>query len=121
MSQALDAGGHRCTHPQTPLSGQDVAAGIATELADNLLALDRRLGDLEEPIADTFDHPQAPTNPVDARFRPVLDATLLVAACDTITKQQARRTEPLERTTTLIAPARSGSVTPTVCLTNHFP
>ena len=100
MSQALDAGGHRCTHPETPLPGQDVAADIVTELATNLLALDRRLGDLDQQIADTFDqHPQAATIQSMPGFGPVLGATLLVAACDTTTKQQVRRTgrysEPL--------------------------
>jgi hypothetical protein len=41
---------------KTVLPGQDIAAGIVTELATNILALHRRLQDLDSQIADPFDH-----------------------------------------------------------------
>ena len=40
---------------KTVLPGQDIAAGIVTELATNILALDRRLKGLDQQITDTFD------------------------------------------------------------------
>lgn len=68
---------------KTVLPGQDIAAGIIAELSTNILALDQRLKDLDQQIADTFDHhPQAAIIQSMPGFGPILGATLLVAAGD---------------------------------------
>lgn len=68
---------------KTTLPGDDIAAGIVAELATNVLALDRRLKELDQQIANTFDqHPQAAIIQSMPGFGPILGATLLVAAGD---------------------------------------
>lgn len=65
------------------LPGQDIAAGIITELASSALALDQRLADLNTQIAALFDeHPQAASIASMPGFGPILGASLLVAAGD---------------------------------------
>jgi transposase len=65
------------------LPGQDIAAGIISELARNLLALDQRVTELDKQIAAMFDeHPQAAIIQSMPGFGPVLGATLLVTAAD---------------------------------------
>ena len=65
------------------LPGQDIAAGIISELARTLLALDQRLKVVDAQIADTFDeHPQAKIIQSMPGFGPILGATLLVATSD---------------------------------------
>lgn len=68
---------------QIVLCGQDIAASIITELATNVLALDKRMKDLNTQISATFDqHPQAEIIQSMPGFGPILGATLLVAAGD---------------------------------------
>jgi transposase len=65
------------------LPGQDLATSIIAELATNILALDQRLGRLDDQIAATFDqHPQAAVIQSMPGFGPVLGASLLVGAGD---------------------------------------
>jgi transposase len=65
------------------LPGQNVATSIIAELATNILALDERLGRLDDQIAATFDqHPQAAVIQSMPGFGPVLGASLLVGAGD---------------------------------------
>jgi transposase len=65
------------------LPGQDLATSIIAELATNILALDERLGRLDDQIAATFDqHPQAAVIQSMPGFGPVLGASLLVGAGD---------------------------------------
>ena len=65
------------------LPGQEIAAGIVSEIAASLLALDDRLKDLDAQIAATFDlHPQASIIQSMPGFGPFLGASLLAAAGD---------------------------------------
>lgn len=65
------------------LPGQDIAAGIISELARALVALDQRVKAVDAQIADTFDeHPQAAIIQSMPGFGPILGATLLAAAGD---------------------------------------
>lgn len=65
------------------LPGQEIAAAIVSELAENILGLDQRLKDLDAQIAAAFDqHPQATIIQSMPGFGPILGATLLVAAGD---------------------------------------
>lgn len=65
------------------LPGQDLAAGIISELATNILALDERLKKLDAQIAEHFDrHPQAEIIQSMPGFGPILGASLLVSAGD---------------------------------------
>lgn len=65
------------------LPGQDLAAGIISELATNILALDERLKKLDAQIAEHFDrHPQAEIIQSMSGFGPILGASLLVSAGD---------------------------------------
>jgi transposase len=65
------------------LPGQDVAAGIVSELARSLLALDLRVTELDKQIAAMFaEHPQAAIIESMPGFGPILGATLLVTAGD---------------------------------------
>jgi transposase len=65
------------------LPGQDIAAGIISELARNLLALDQRVTQLDAQIAALFaQHPQAAIIQSMPGFGPILGATLLVTAGD---------------------------------------
>ena len=65
------------------LPGQDIAAGIISELARNLLALDQRVAELDTQIAAMFaEHPQAEIIQSMPGFGPILGATLLVTAGD---------------------------------------
>jgi transposase len=66
---------------QVQLPGQEVAAGIVSELAADILALDQRLKTLDDAIAVTFRaHPQAAVIESMPGFGPTLGAMLLVAA-----------------------------------------
>jgi len=68
---------------QVRLPGQDISAGIVSELAGNVLALDARLKELDAQIAATFDlHPQAAIITSMPGFGPFLGASLLAAAGD---------------------------------------
>ncbi len=68
---------------QITLPGQDIAAGIISELARNLLALDQRVTELDAQIAAMFaEHPQAEVIESMPGFGPILGATLLVTAGD---------------------------------------
>jgi transposase len=63
------------------LPGQDIAAGIISELARSLLALDQRVTELDTQIAAMFaEHPQAAVITSMPGFGPILGATLLVTA-----------------------------------------
>lgn len=65
------------------LPGQDIAAGIITELAASVLAMDGRIKTVDAQIAETFEeHPQAAIIQSMPGFGPILGATLLVAAGD---------------------------------------
>lgn len=65
------------------LPGEDVAAAIITELAASILALDRRVKDLDTQIAATFaQHHQAAIITSMPGFGPILGATLVVTAGD---------------------------------------
>ena len=55
---------------------------IIAELATNILALDERLKSLDAQIAEPSTNTPGRHHPVDARLRPILGATLLVAAGD---------------------------------------
>jgi len=63
------------------LAGHDLAAGIVAELANSILALDRRVKDLDtQLVAPLAQHPQAEMIQSMPGFGPVLGVTLLVAA-----------------------------------------
>ena len=65
------------------LPGQDIAAGIISELASALIALDQRVKAVDAQISDTLDkHPQAKIIQSMPGFGPILGATLLVTASD---------------------------------------
>jgi transposase len=65
------------------LPGQEIAAAIVSEVAENILSLDQRLKDLDAQIAASFgQHPQAAIIQSMPGFGPILGATLLVAAGD---------------------------------------
>jgi transposase len=65
------------------LPGQDLTAGIITELANGILALDDRLKALDAQIEATFaEHPQATIIQSMPGFGPFLGASLLVGAND---------------------------------------
>jgi transposase len=65
------------------LPGQDIAAGIISELAHSLLALDQRVTELDTQIAAMFaQHPQAAVITSMPGFGPILGATLLVTTGD---------------------------------------
>lgn len=65
------------------LPGQDITAGIASELADSVLALDVRIKDVDARIAATFElHPQSAVITSMPGFGPFLGASLLAAAGD---------------------------------------
>jgi transposase len=65
------------------LPGQDIAAGIISELARSLLAADQRVTELDAQIAAMFaEHPQAQIIQSMPGFGPILGATLLVTAGD---------------------------------------
>jgi transposase len=65
------------------LPGQDIAAGIVSELARNVLALDQRVSELDKQIVALFaEHPQAEVIQSMPGFGPILGATLLVTAGD---------------------------------------
>jgi len=68
---------------RTVLAGQDLATSIIAELAESILALDARLGRLDDQIAATFEqHPQAAIIESMPGFGPILGASLLVNAGD---------------------------------------
>jgi transposase len=73
-----------CAHAQqVVLAGEDVAAAIISELATSILALDRRVKDLDTQIASTFtQHHQAAIITSMPGFGPILGATLVVTAGD---------------------------------------
>ncbi len=65
------------------LPGQDITAGIVSELAASVLALDVRIKDADARIAATFElHPQAAIIVSMPGFGPFLGASLLAAAGD---------------------------------------
>ena len=65
------------------LPGQDIAAGIVSELARNVLTLDQRVAELDAQITAMFaQHPQAAIIESMPGFGPILGATLLVTAGD---------------------------------------
>jgi transposase len=65
------------------LPGQDIAAGITSELARSLLALDQRITRLDAQTTAMFaEHPQAQIIQSMPGFGPILGATLLVTAAD---------------------------------------
>lgn len=65
------------------LPGQDLTAGIITELASNILALDERLKSLDAQIKELFaQHPQAAIIQSMPGFGPFLGACLLVSTGD---------------------------------------
>lgn len=65
------------------LPGQDIAAGIISELADSVLAIDARIKGVDAQIAATFErHPQAAIITSMPGFGPFLGASLLAAAGD---------------------------------------
>ena len=65
------------------LPGQDIAAGIVSDLARSVLALDQRVAELDAQIAAMFaQHPQAGIICSMPGFGPILGATLLVTAGD---------------------------------------
>jgi transposase len=65
------------------LPGQDIAAGIVSEIARNVLVLDQRVAELDAQIAAMFaQHPQAAIIQSVPGFGPILGATLLVTAGD---------------------------------------
>jgi transposase len=65
------------------LPGQDIATSIIAELASSVLALDKRVAELDEQIAAMFaQHPQAAIIQSIPGFGPILGATLLVTAGD---------------------------------------
>ncbi|SEP44607.1 IS110 family transposase [Amycolatopsis saalfeldensis] len=67
----------------TTLPGEQVAAGIVTELARQILALDNRVTVIETQIRDTFHtHPQAEIIESLPGIGPILGAELVVAAGD---------------------------------------
>jgi transposase len=67
----------------TVLPGQDLAAGIITELAAGILALDERLKVLDGQLEELFaQHPQAEIIQSMPGFGPFLGASLLVGAGD---------------------------------------
>jgi len=68
---------------QVVLSGQDIAAGVVSDLASSVLALDERIKDVDARIGATFElHPQAATITSMPGFGPFLGAALLAAAGD---------------------------------------
>ena len=77
--RALNAAGTQ----RVVLPGQDITAGIVSELADSILALDVRIKDVDARIAATFElHPQAAVITSMPGFGPFLGASLLAAAGD---------------------------------------
>jgi transposase len=67
----------------TVLPGEDVAAAIVADLAEQILALDDRLKKIDKQIRDTFHaHPQAEIIESLPGIGPILGAELVVAAGD---------------------------------------
>ncbi len=65
------------------LPGQDISAGIVSEIAASVLALDVRITNVDNQIAATFQlHPQAAVILSMPGFGPFLGASLLAAAGD---------------------------------------
>lgn len=68
---------------QTALPGEDVAAQIVADLAEQILALDDRLKRIDRQIRDTFrSHPQAEIIESLPGMGPILGAEFVVAAGD---------------------------------------
>jgi len=71
-----------CTQ-HVALPGQEITAGIVSELASSVLALDVRITDVDAQLAATFElHPQAAIIVSMPGFGPILGASLLAAAGD---------------------------------------
>lgn len=83
-ADAVAATALEAAHAQhTALPGEDVAAQVIRELAEQILALDDRLKRIEAQISDTFrNHPQARIIESMPGMGPILGAEFVVAAGD---------------------------------------
>lgn len=71
------------TAQHTSIPGQDVAASIVADLAEQLLALDARINDVDTKVIATFrEHPQAKIIESLPGMGPILGAELIAAAGD---------------------------------------
>jgi transposase len=81
--QVADTALHAAHAQHTSLPGEAVAAEIVAQLATQLLALDQRIGRLDQQITTAFrSHPQASIIESMPGMGPILGAELLVAAGD---------------------------------------
>lgn len=82
-AQLAERAVNAATTQQVVLPGQEISAGIVSELASSILALDVRIKDVDAKIAATFElHPQAASISSMPGFGPFLGASLLASAGD---------------------------------------